>query len=202
MPDSELVEEVEATLLRHDPVVSTGAELSRELDESKPAVLEALRILEYNDAAESASTGANAVAWWHAERVVPAPPEDPAEHPDQSGFEDHAPREPRVDQEASGQEVAPGAVDGADPVADLEDIPGSGALLERRRDALRDLYAHLKMNETSRKSEFIGVLEHADHGYQDGESAWSNLVKGRETLATLPGVESPAEGEHRWRYDP
>lgn len=79
MPDSELVEEVEQTLLEHDPVVTTGAELSRELDESKAKIFDALQVLEYTGAAEYTSTGANSVAWWHTDRITPPPGQHPAE---------------------------------------------------------------------------------------------------------------------------
>jgi hypothetical protein len=111
MVGDDLVEEVEGTILRHDPHVTTGAQLSRELDASKPKVLEALRILQYNGAVESVETGANAVAWWHTERVTPAPPEHPAEHPAQEGFHETADRVAGDVQEEIDNDVLTGLED-------------------------------------------------------------------------------------------
>lgn len=84
---------------------------------------------------------------------------------------------------------------------DALDLPGSGEKLEGRQETIHDLYQHLRMEGTSRKSEFLKVLESSPHGYQSAESAWSNLIKGKDSLQSLPGVSSPGEGEHTWRYE-
>lgn len=82
------------------------------------------------------------------------------------------------------------------------DVPGSNERLEARREALVDLYEHLRMNESADKSELLLVLEAHDHGYTSAESFWSNVVKGKDTLQSLPGVESPdpGGGPNLWRY--
>lgn len=82
------------------------------------------------------------------------------------------------------------------------DVPGSGAREEARREALVDLYEHLRMNGSADKEELLRVLEAHDHGYSSGESFWSNVVKGKDTLQSLPDVESPAPGggPSLWRY--
>lgn len=86
MKDSRL-DKVEKELLHHpDPVVKT-TELAEELEGvGRRDVLDDLRLLEREGTAVSKSIGASAVAWWHVDRVVPAPPRDPADHPDQRGL--------------------------------------------------------------------------------------------------------------------
>lgn len=81
------------------------------------------------------------------------------------------------------------------------DLPGDGSTLEARRNALVDLHTHLRKKKTAEKSDFLHVIERFDHGYANAESFWSNVVKGKQTLQTLPGVEPPADGLSTWRFD-
>lgn len=87
----------------------------------------------------------------------------------------------------------------SDPVADL-DLPGSGERLERRREAVRTLYEFLQEEGTASRSEFLELVDPEEVGYSSAESFWTNLVKARDALKQLPGVDAPGEGEHTWRY--
>jgi|AntRauTorcE11898_2_1112593.scaffolds.fasta_scaffold14282_2 hypothetical protein len=87
----------------------------------------------------------------------------------------------------------------SDPVADL-DLPGSGETLESRREAVHTLYAHLQEEGTATRSDFLELIDPDEVGYSSAESFWTNLVKARDALKQLPGVEAPSEGEHTWRY--
>lgn len=87
----------------------------------------------------------------------------------------------------------------SDPVADL-DLPGSGDRLERRRAAVRTLYEFLQEEGTASRSEFLELVDADEVGYSSAESFWTNLVKARDALKQLPGVDAPGEGEHTWRY--
>lgn len=80
------------------------------------------------------------------------------------------------------------------------DLPGSGDLLEQRRAAIAQLYAHLQREGSASKSDFLELVDADDVGYVSAESFWSNCIKGRDSLGTLPGVEPPSEGEHTWTY--
>jgi len=92
--------------------------------------------------------------------------------------------------------------DDVEELVDDLDLPGSGDVLERRREVVLDLYRHLEMEGSARRSEFLRVIESSrDHGYQDADSFWSNVIKGRRSLGALPGVRKPPEGGHRWRFD-
>jgi hypothetical protein len=152
MPDTELVEKVEETLLQADPLVTTGAELSRELDKKKSRIFDALRVLEYNGDAANTSTGANAVAWWHTDRVVP-------------------PGGPGAAREGLFEDMSRPSVDDADPVASddlLEDVEEHVRhALPTRGKSPDDVDAMLDAVRAALKY----ILEYEEAGQQDLERA-------------------------------
>jgi hypothetical protein len=82
------------------------------------------------------------------------------------------------------------------------DLPGGGKTLSERQKALVDCYEHLRLEGSAKKSEFFDIIDGFDHGYASTDSYWSNVVKGKNTLQSLPGVEPPAEGMSTWRFEP
>jgi hypothetical protein len=80
------------------------------------------------------------------------------------------------------------------------DLPGSGDTLQKRRATVARLYQHLQQQGTATKSDFLELVEPEEVNYSSAESFWSNCIKARDTLRTLPGVHPPNEGEHTWRY--
>jgi len=95
----------------------------------------------------------------------------------------------------------PATVDVEEVVADLE-VPGSGETTEARRAAIQQLYDHLCEEGAARKSDFLELVDADAVGYVDEDSFWANVVKGRDTLRALPGVQPPEEGGRTWRYSP
>lgn len=83
---------------------------------------------------------------------------------------------------------------------DALDLPGSGETLAARRDAIRRLYDYLQDQGTAQKSDFLDQIDADAVGYASAGSFWSNCVKGRDSLKSLPGVDAPGEGEHTWRF--
>jgi hypothetical protein len=108
-----------------------------------------------------------------------------------------APRPPPRSEPA--EEELPPVETVSDPVADL-DLPGSGERLEQRREAVRTLYEFLQEEGTASRSDFLKLVDPDEVGYSTAESFWTNLVKARDALKQLPGVDAPGEGEHTWRY--
>ena len=102
--------------------------------------------------------------------------------------------------EGDGESAAQKATEPAESLPEGLDLPGSGETLERRREALARLYRYLQQEGTTTREEFLELVDAEDVGYASAKSFWSNAVKGRDTLQVLPGVESPGEGEHTWRY--
>lgn len=93
-------------------------------------------------------------------------------------------------------------MDGTD--ADREQLraalSGSGDVLEARVDAILAMYAHLREHGHAEKSDLLSVVDVDATGYASPDSLWANMVKGKDTLAALPGVETPATGRTTWRY--
>lgn len=92
------------------------------------------------------------------------------------------------------------SADDEDDEIDTLDLPGSGETLERRRDAVRMLYEHLKEHGSASRSDFLELVDPDDVGYSSAQSFWNNCVKDRGALKQLPGVDPPVEGGHTWRY--
>lgn len=82
------------------------------------------------------------------------------------------------------------------------DVPGSGTVAEKRREAIFEMWRLLRDEGTATKANFLTVVDLDAVAYQSKDSFWSNCIKGKDTLRALPGVEPPSEGMSRWRYDP
>lgn len=87
-----------------------------------------------------------------------------------------------------------------DRLPDDLDLPGSGDTLDRRRAAIARLYAFLEREGQARKTDLLDLVDPDEVEYSSKESFWANCVKGRDSLRALPGVESPSEGGHVWRF--
>lgn len=81
-----------------------------------------------------------------------------------------------------------------------EELAGSGDLLDARVDEVLKMYDYLREHGTAEKSDLLDVVDVEETGYQGRDSVWSNMIKGRDTLRALPGVETPATGKTTWRY--
>lgn len=89
---------VEKAVEHHpDPVVSARDVAETLLEESdvyddvgdpRREALGDLRLLEKGGFVRSKEIGARAIAWWHRDRVVAAPPEHPDEHPDRAELDE------------------------------------------------------------------------------------------------------------------
>lgn len=81
-----------------------------------------------------------------------------------------------------------------------EELAGSGELLERRVDAILSMYDVLREQGEAEKDDLLDVVDVDAVDYADTDSVWSNMVKGRDSLRALPGVETPPTGRTVWRY--
>ena len=79
-------------------------------------------------------------------------------------------------------------------------LAGSGDLLARRVDAIVAMYDVLRDRGEAEKDELLDAVDVDATGYAGRDSVWSNMVKGKETLSALPGVEPPSTGRSEWRY--
>jgi len=83
----------------------------------------------------------------------------------------------------------------------IDEVPSSGDLAERRADEILKMYDLLRERGEAEKSDLLGVVDVEATEYASAASVWSNMVKGRDTLRALPGVETPPEGRTKWRYN-
>lgn len=81
-----------------------------------------------------------------------------------------------------------------------EELAGSGDLLERRVDEVLKMYDYLREHGEASKGELLGVVDVDATRYAGAESVWANMVKGKDTLRALPGVETPPTGRSEWRF--
>lgn len=82
-----------------------------------------------------------------------------------------------------------------------EELAGSGDLLDRRVEAIEKMYDVLRERGEAEKDELLDAVDVGATGYASRDSVWSNMVKGKDTLSALPGVESPPTGRSEWRYN-
>jgi hypothetical protein len=161
-----------------------------------------LRVLARTGEVGRNKVGARAVAWWHTDRILPAPPKDPADHPDQRGLEDAArppstPRptdDPRDDEEAA--HAPPATVDDVEEY--LTDNPpntahGKRAVLEAAR-YLRD---HGPA-PTSEVSEAVFAIDEVGEHYSGARTMWNAFDR---YLEDIPGFEKPGYGEWDFNSD-
>lgn len=108
--------------------------------------------------------------------------------------------------DSATESAAEGHIDTATPTPDVdrealaEALAGSGDVLERRVDAVVEMYAHLREEGAAEKSDLLDAIDVDATGYDSEASVWANMVKGRDTLRALPGVEPPGSGMSTWRY--
>jgi hypothetical protein len=101
-------------------------------------------------------------------------------------------------------DLAPGETEPATPgdaigdVMDEIDLPGSGATLEARREALLAAYDYLIDNPSARKSDFLENV-YPDHPAEfETDEGWWNAIQ--PALKDLPGVDPPEERGHIWNF--
>ena len=81
-----------------------------------------------------------------------------------------------------------------------DELAGSGDLLESRVSAILSMYEVLRERGKAEKDDLLDAVDIDATGYKSRESVWSNMVKGKDTLRALPGVQTPPTGKTEWRY--
>ena len=177
----------------HEPAATS--EVAEELDMTRQGVDRRLR--EIRDAGRVRSKKIGASLVWFApdaererERAV-TPSKDPA------GQSDPSP-------EPSGEPPASDLQDAEEILRGL-DLPGSGAKLDARINAVLEMYEYLR-DHAGEPIPRADLPKHGEAvGFKDLDSFWNNFVKansgqGRDTntLVALPGVEKWGDGKYRY----
>jgi len=180
---------------REDPAEPlTASELGDALKCSRRTALNKLHTREDREEVASKKVGGRSRVWWvplrNAERTPRAVFDD-------DDLQD-TPTTTLDDTDAESGGNGGGAV-----FPDLRDrIPGSGDNLEGRLAAVRDIWEYLKENGSGQRADFKEVVDVEPTGYKSFNSFYTNCTDNGALLAALPGVKSPGEGGHTYRYDP
>lgn len=85
----------------------------------------------------------------------------------------------------------------SDAIADA-DLPGSGPMLDARREALSAAYDYLADHPEAKKADFLGdVYYDYPAGFESAEGWWNAI---QPALKQLPGVDPPEERGHIWHF--
>ena len=110
------------------------------------------------------------------------------------------------DDDSATESPEEAGIDTSTPTPDVdrsriaEALAGSGDILDRRVDAIVDMYEYLRAEGEATKSELLAAVDVEATGYASEASVWSNMIKGKATLSECPGVEPPRAGMSTWRY--
>lgn len=201
------LDDIEEYLLQKDAPVVTSSEVAEAMDCSRRKALDELKLLRRVDAVESKETGANAIAWWHVDRVRP-PRVDPVDHPDQSELREAVENEREEAKETAREngENRIRQIGEGDPLAAVQFPTGKDR--ETCVEAVRAAESYLHEHGSATMRDFVGeVLPEHPVGYEvvqleEGEryrgAWWRRVVK--PGLEALPEVEEPGPNG-QWRID-
>jgi hypothetical protein len=185
----------------------TAPELADRLNCSRRTALNKLHDLEDSQRVASKKVGGRSKVWW---RPIPR---------DQNHRESGSPERADSGTESgtSGAQTGARDTDNAPPEAAHSDGFDRDTWLDRlskrvdrndevavtRADAILAMYDYLREHGEAEKGELKDTVDPDAVGYSSTDSAWSNLVKSKDTLGALPGVITPPAGTHdSWKYRP
>lgn len=187
----------------------TSSDVAEELDCSTEAARQKLSRL-YDQGSVDKRKSGRTTLWWFTggERITP-------DERTESNAQQARQREQRHEESRAGEQPeetdthqenpteTAESDDTTDWVPDLRDtLPGSGANLDGRVQAVRDIQEYLKEHGQGKRGDFSEVIDLKATGYQSFKSFWTNCVNNTGVLGTLPGVQTPGEGGHTYTYNP
>jgi hypothetical protein len=164
----------------------TASDVMDALDCSRRTAHNKLNELEERGAIATRKVGARSRVWW-----IPIGAD--SDGPDDAGSEpSDGPGDAPTDADATSERPAV-----ADAIAEA-DLPGSGPMLDARREALSVAYEYLADHPEATKADFLRDVYH-DHpaGFESAEGWWNAI---QPALKGLPGVNPPKERGHIWHF--
>ena len=152
----------------------TASDVMEALDCSRRTAHNKLNELEDRGDLSTRKVGARSRVWW-----VPMTASD----------------ETGIEQAADGPNDRRPAVSNAIASADL---PGSGPMLDARREALSGAYDYLARHPEAKKGDFLRDVYHDYPAGFESPEGWWNAIQ--PALKQLPGVEPPEERGHIWHF--
>ncbi|WP_396612437.1 helix-turn-helix domain-containing protein [Haloferax sp. S1W] len=170
----------------------TAADVMEALDCSRRTAHNKLNELEERGDLATRKVGARSRVWWVP---IPTSPEEAASSGHAAG-QHNSPETPESGVATpGGTSDYPPAVSNAIEAADL---PGSGPMLDSRREALSAAYDYLTDHPEAKKADFLRDVYH-DYpaGFESAEGWWNAI---QPALKQLPGVDPPEERGHIWHF--
>lgn len=164
----------------------TASDVMEALDCSRRTAHNKLNELEERGDLKTRKVGARSRVFW-----TPIPSESATAKADAKN------REPT----ASAAETDGDAVDERPAVSEAiadADLPGSGPMLDARREALSAAYEYLAEHPEAKKADFLRDVYHEyPAGFESAEGWWNAI---QPALKQLPGVNPPKERGHIWHF--
>jgi len=169
----------------------TATDVMEALDCSRRTAHNKLEELERTDKIESRKVGARSRVFW-----VPLSQDQPPAR-GRSDATDETPPHDRVTPDATSADALdhPPVVSSAIERAEL---PGSGPMLDARREALSAAYQYLTDHPEAKKSDFLRDVYHDYAAGFESPEGWWNAIQ--PALKQLPGVDPPEERGHVWHF--
>jgi len=164
----------------------TASDVLEALDCSRRTAHNKLNELEERGDLETRKVGARSRVWW-----TPIPSDTSSRGSVDSDAE------PASSDAESGGPTIEGRPAVSDAIADA-DLPGSGPMLDARREALSAAYEYLSEHPEAKKADFLRDVYH-EHpaGFESAEGWWNAI---QPALKQLPGVNPPKERGHIWHF--
>ncbi|WP_120245253.1 helix-turn-helix transcriptional regulator [Halopiger aswanensis] len=160
----------------------TADDVMDHLDCSRRTAHNKLNALVEDGTLETRKVGARGRVWWVPIEGDPDPDPDPNLEHQQTATRSETESPPPAVREAMA----------------AVDLPGTGATLEARREALLASYEYLIENPSARKSDFLENV-YPDHPAEfETDEGWWNAIQ--PALKELPGVDPPEERGHIWNF--
>ena len=154
---------------------------------------EALAAEQRDDGRETAASAAHTEPTTSTPETSSSAMDDGPTAADQARDVDADPDASDDDQDASADDL----------VSDL-DLPGSGDMLERRRQAVAACIRYLQRDGSAQKSDFVDDV-YPDHqaGYGSAGGWWNAVGKQglSEVAERVDDLVAPSEGAHTWQYN-
>ena len=165
----------------------TASDVMEALDCSRRTAHNKLNELEERGDLETRKVGARSRVWWIPMPTDPSAPESPADGDTTSAG-------PDAGSDGATVEGRPAV---SDAIADA-DLPGSGPMLDARREALSAAYEYLSEHPEAKKADFLRDVYHEyPAGFESAEGWWNAI---QPALKQLPGVNPPKERGHIWHF--
>ncbi|KAB1196107.1 MULTISPECIES: helix-turn-helix transcriptional regulator [Haloferax] len=171
----------------------TATDVMEALDCSRRTAHNKLNELEEGGELATRKVGARSRVWW-----VPLTGDAHAATASSSAVGDSSTAETTGDAGTATEEAGSDHPPAISAAIEQADLPGSGPMLDARREALSAAYEYLTDHPEAKKANFLrDVYYDYPAGFESPEGWWNAI---QPALKQLPGVDPPEERGHIWHF--